>query len=143
VSPARRRLVIHTDGAARGNPGPAGAGWIIETPSGEVVTEGWAYLGTLTNNQAEYEALLRALMDADPDRDTELAIYCDSQLVVRQLSGEYRVKDEGLRPRYEAVLHTLRGAASVSLSHVPRAQNTRADALANRAIDQAAPAPRE
>ncbi len=141
MSAARRRLVVRTDGAARGNPGPAGAGWVIETPDGEVVAEGWAYLGVLTNNQAEYDALLRALMDANPDRDTDLVIYSDSQLLVRQLTGEYRVKDEGLRPRWEAVSHTLRGAGSVSLRHVPRGENARADALANRAIDLEAPAP--
>jgi ribonuclease HI len=141
VSGGRRRLVLRTDGAARGNPGPAGAGWVIETPAGDTIAEGWAYLGVLTNNQAEYEALLRALMDADPGPDADLTIYSDSQLLVRQLTGEYRVKDEGLRPRFEAVARFLRHAGSVSLRHVPRGENERADALANRAIDLESTAP--
>jgi ribonuclease HI len=136
---ARRRLVIRTDGAARGNPGPAGAGWVIETPDGELVGEGWAYLGILTNNQAEYDALLRALADAAPDADTALEIYSDSELLVRQLNGEYRVKDEGLKDRWHAAMAALRRAGDVHVEHVRRAGNARADALANRAIDLEAP----
>ncbi len=141
MSGGRRRLVIRTDGAARGNPGPAGAGWVIETTTGDVIAEGWAYLGVMTNNQAEYEALMRALMDADPGPDADLTIYSDSQLLVRQLTGEYRVKDEGLKPRFEVVARFLRSAGSVSLRHVSRRENERADALANRAIDLESTAP--
>ena len=139
---ARRRLVIRTDGAARGNPGPAGAGWVIETPEGETVEEGWAYLGVLTNNQAEYEALLRALASAAPDRDTELTIYSDSELLVRQLNGIYRVKDEGLKERFITAAQHLRRAATADVVHVRRDANARADGLANRAIDLASEAPR-
>jgi ribonuclease HI len=137
---ARRRLVIRTDGAARGNPGPAGAGWVVETPDGKVVDEGFAYLGVLTNNQAEYEALLRALTAAAPGPDTDLEIFSDSELLVRQLNGVYRVRDEGLKDRFIAVAQALRRAGNVEIQHVRRAENARADALANQAIDLQAPA---
>jgi ribonuclease HI len=138
---ARRRLVIRTDGAARGNPGPAGAGWVIETPEGVPVREGYAYLGIMTNNQAEYEALLHALAAAALDRDTEIEVYSDSELLVRQLNGEYRVKDEGLKPRWHAACHALRQAGGATVSHVRRAENALADTLANRAIDLETPSP--
>jgi ribonuclease HI len=137
---ARRRLVIRSDGAARGNPGPAGAGWVVETPDGEVVEEGFAYLGVLTNNQAEYEALLRGLTAAAPGLDTDLEIFSDSELLVRQLNGVYRVRDEGLKDRFIAVAQALRRAGNVQIQHVRRAENARADALANQAIDLQAPA---
>lgn len=129
--------MIRSDGAARGNPGPAGAGWIIETDDGELIDEGWAYLGVLTNNQAEYEALLRALRSADPDHETELAIYSDSELLVRQLNGDYRVRNAGLKDRFAAVTGVLGRAGSAEVRHVRRGENARADALANRAIDLA------
>lgn len=130
-----RRLVLRTDGAARGNPGPAGAGWIIETPEGTVVSEGCAYLGEATNNQAEYEALLRALEEVGPDRETEIEVFSDSELMVRQLNGEYRVKNEGLKPLYvRAVRHLLKARRS-EIRHVRRGENAAADALANQAID--------
>ena len=132
---SRHSLVIHTDGAARGNPGPAGAGWIIETSDGELVEEGCVYLGELTNNQAEYEALLHALRAVDPGPETEIEVRADSQLMVRQLNGEYRVKHADLRPRFEAASRTLARAALVRVAHVRREENARADELANQAID--------
>lgn len=128
-------LVIHTDGAARGNPGPAGAGWVVETMDGALVEEGCAYLGELTNNQAEYEALLHALRAVDPAHDTLIELYADSELMVRQLNGQYRVKNEELRPRFEAARGALARAGEFRVYHVPRAGNARADELANRAID--------
>lgn len=131
----RRELVIRTDGAARGNPGPAGAGWVIETREGALVDEGCAYLGERTNNQAEYEALLHALRAVELDRDTAIEILSDSQLMVRQLNGEYRVKHADLLPRYQEARGALARAASVRLEHVRREENARADELANRAID--------
>ncbi len=130
-----RRLVVRTDGAARGNPGPAGAGWVIETPEGTVVSEGCAYLGETTNNQAEYEALLRALDEVEPDPETEIEVFSDSELMVKQLNGEYRVKNEGLKPLYvRATRHLLR-AGRAEVRHVRRGENEAADALANQAID--------
>lgn len=130
-----RRLIVRTDGAARGNPGPAGAGWVIETPEGTVVSEGCAYLGETTNNQAEYEALLRALDEVEPDPETEIEVFSDSELMVKQLNGEYRVKNEGLKPLYvRATRHLLRAGRS-EVRHVRRGENEAADALANQAID--------
>ena len=128
-------LVIHTDGAARGKPGPAGAGWIVERMDGELVEEGCAYLGELTNNQAEYEALLHALRAVDPGPDTRIELHADSELMVRQLNGQYRVKNEELRPRFEAARWALSQAAEFRVYHVRRDDNARADELANRAID--------
>lgn len=128
-------MIVRTDGAARGNPGPAGAGWVIETPEGTVVSEGCAYLGETTNNQAEYEALLRALDEVEPDPETEIEVFSDSELMVKQLNGEYRVKNEGLKPLYvRATRHLLRAGRS-EVRHVRRGENEAADALANQAID--------
>ncbi len=132
---SRTILVIHTDGAARGNPGPAGAGWVVETIDGELVEEGCAYLGELTNNQAEYEALLHALRAVDPGPDTLIELHADSELMVRQLNGQYRVKNEELRPRFEAARGALAQAGEFRVFHVRRGENERADELANRAID--------
>ncbi|MDX1662009.1 MAG: ribonuclease HI family protein [Gemmatimonadota bacterium] len=130
-----RRLVIRTDGAARGNPGPAGAGWVIEDPDGTVVSDGCAYLGEATNNQAEYQALLRALEAVDPDADTEIEVFSDSELMVKQLNGEYRVKNEGLKPLYVRAVRYLLRAGRSEVRHVRRGENEDADALANQAID--------
>lgn len=130
-----RHLIVHSDGAARGNPGPGGAGWVIETLSGELVEEGSAYLGERTNNQAEYEALLYALAAVRPDHGTYLEIYSDSELMVRQLNGHYRVKNADLADRHGAALDLLDRAAGVVVRHVSRDENRRADELANRAID--------
>ena len=129
-------FVIHSDGAARGNPGPAGAGAVIAAPSGEVVAEVSEYLGEMTNNQAEYRALVLALEEAQRRGATELAIFADSELLVRQVRGEYRVKNEGLRPLFERVRTLLRGIGRYTIQHVPRERNAHADALANRAIDR-------
>jgi ribonuclease HI len=134
-TPAARRLVIHTDGAARGNPGPAGAGFVVETGDGRLIQEGSIYLGERTNNQAEYEALLHALEAVAPDSETHLDVYSDSQLMVRQLTGEYRVKHEDLKGRHAEATIYLGRASSASVRHVPRDGNERADELANRAID--------
>lgn len=130
-----RRLVLRTDGAARGNPGPAGAGWVLESPDGAVLADGCAYLGTLTNNQAEYEALLKALEAAAPDGATEIELFSDSELMVRQLNGQYKVRHADLQLRWFRALELLERAASWSAHHVRREDNAAADALANQAID--------
>jgi len=135
---ASRRLVIRTDGAARGNPGPAGAGYVVETPEGALVDEGAIYLGKRTNNQAEYEALLHALEAADPDAGTEIEVYSDSQLMVRQINGEYRVRNGDLRPLYERAMRLLGRSGVWRMEHVRRGENEAADALANQAIDACA-----
>jgi ribonuclease HI len=131
----RRRIVIRTDGAARGNPGPAGAGFVLESPRGKVIREGSIYLGERTNNQAEYDALLHALEAVAPDSETHLEVYSDSELMVRQLNGEYKVKHLDLKDRHGRASWYLLRAASSTVRHVPRGENARADELANQAIE--------
>jgi ribonuclease HI len=133
---AERRLVLRTDGAARGNPGPAGAGFVIEADDGSVIDSGWVYLGKRTNNQAEYEALICGLEALEPDLPTHLTVYSDSELMVRQLNGEYRVKDPDLKDRFIWASQILLKIGSVSVEHVSRSDNERADDLANQAIDE-------
>lgn len=129
-------MVIHTDGAARGNPGPAGAGAVIATADGKVVAEVCRYLGDgVTNNQAEYRALLLALEEAKRAGATRVAIHADSELMVKQVRGEYRVKNGGIKPLHAEAMALLRGFGAYTISYLPREQNRRADQLANLAID--------
>lgn len=128
-------LIIRSDGAARGNPGPAGAGAVLTDVRGAVVAEVCQYLGEMTNNQAEYRALVLALDQALKLGGTELTIYADSELVVRQVKREYRVKDEGLKPLFQEVMSRLQKLGRYSIHHIPREQNKRADQLANMALD--------
>lgn len=128
---------LYSDGAARGNPGPAGAGFVIAGSDGLVVFEGHRYLGETTNNQAEYSALYDGLIKAIQLEFDKLDISLDSELIVKQIKGEYRVKNEGLKPHYLKVLGLLKKFGSYSIRHIPREQNKVADKLANRAIDEA------
>lgn len=132
------KLKIFTDGAARGNPGPAGAGFlIIDLGNDTVLHEGYKYLGEATNNQAEYSALKIALEKATELGGTELELRLDSELVVKQIRGEYKVKNEGLRPFFVEIKRLLGGFVSFGIEHVRREDNSQADRLANRAIDEA------
>lgn len=129
-------IVIHSDGAARGNPGPSGAGAVLTDSEGKVVGEVCRYLGDdMTNNQAEYNALILALREAEKTGATRLSIYADSELMVKQILGEYKVKNEGIRPLHSEVMLLLRKFGKYSISHIPREKNKRADKLANLAID--------
>lgn len=130
-----KHLSIYTDGAARGNPGPAGAGWVIRTAEGEVLAERCKYLGELTNNQAEYQALLLALEEALKLKGERIAIFADSELMVRQIKGEYKVKNEGLRPLFQRMVLTLSKFKEYTVNHLRREENELADELANKAID--------
>ncbi|MEA3249691.1 MAG: ribonuclease HI family protein [Patescibacteria group bacterium] len=131
-----RKLIIHTDGGARGNPGPAGIGVLIEDEEGNTVLEHSRYLGEATNNQAEYTALIDALEHAKNRDGEEVDCYLDSELVVRQLNGEYKVKDPELAKLYLKV-HNLRCAfRKATFTHIRREQNKRADRLANDAMDR-------
>jgi ribonuclease HI len=131
------RLVIHTDGGARGNPGPAGIGVLIEDGDGNTVLEHSRYLGEATNNQAEYTALIDALEHAKERGADEVDCFLDSELVVKQLNGEYKVKDPELAKLYLKV-HNLRCAFRKAVfTHIRREQNKRADRLANDAMDRA------
>src|SRR5438132_8586084 len=129
-------LTIHTDGASRGNPGPAAYAYVI-TRDGQLVVEEAGCLGELTNNQAEYTALVRALEHAlELGPDDRVVVHSDSELMVKQLNGEYRVKNEELRPLYEEAIELRHQfAGGVSFVHVRRGQNQRADELCNEALD--------
>ena len=128
--------IIYVDGGARGNPGPAGVGVVIQDAAdGQALQEVGYYLGHATNNVAEYTGLIRALELADQLGARGLTIRSDSQLMVRQLLGEYRVKAEGLKPLFQRARELLDGFDSWSIDHVPREKNQVADRLANQAMD--------
>ena len=128
--------VLRTDGGSRGNPGPAGCGIILERPDGDVACRSGRFLGTKTNNEAEYEALLWGLQVAlhFPDART-LTVYADSELLVKQMNRIYRVKHPNLRPLFERALRLSSRFANVRYVHVPREANAAADAMANEAMD--------
>jgi ribonuclease HI len=128
-------FTLHTDGGARGNPGPAGAGIVLRDPDGTVVCEGGRYLGEVTNNVAEYEALIWGLESAVSHGARTLVVKADSELVVKQMKGQYRVKHPGLRPLYERARSAVAQLTSVEFVHVRRENNKDADALANEAMD--------
>jgi ribonuclease HI len=128
------KLLINVDGGARGNPGPAALGVVISDPQGNVLEELSEPIGVATNNVAEYRAVLRGVETARALGADELEIIGDSELVARQLSGAYRVKNAGLLPLYEEVLRALEGL-KWEIRTVPREQNSRADALVNAALD--------
>jgi len=130
---------LYTDGGARGNPGPAGIGVVIQDTEGNSLDTLGAYIGHATNNQAEYRALITGLgRIADLTKakiQTSVEVYLDSELLVKQLTGEYRVKNKQLKPLYEKVQKMTREFKSVSFAYTPRAGNREADRLVNRAID--------
>jgi ribonuclease HI len=131
------RYRLYTDGGARGNPGPAGIGARLLTANGDVVEELADFIGTATNNVAEYQALIAGLEIA-LDRGVErLDVFLDSELVVRQLNGQYKVKDAGLKPLHRQACLLLSRFHEVDVKHVRREQNAAADALVNQAIDAA------
>jgi ribonuclease HI len=127
---------LRTDGGARGNPGPAGAGFVLEDDTGLVVRSGGRFLGSATNNVAEYEALLWGLATALDHGVREIRVCADSELVVKQLTGLYRVKNEGLKPLFVRAKALLARFAGVEIVHVRREMNQAADALANIAMDE-------
>jgi ribonuclease HI len=130
------RLVVHVDGGARGNPGPAAAAAVVSTPEGEVIDEAAVRLGTATNNVAEYRGLLLGLERARALGATEVDVVNDSELVAHQVNGRYRVKHPDMVPLHRAARDALRAFERWSLRPVPRAQNAEADALVNRALDE-------
>jgi ribonuclease HI len=130
-------LVLEADGGSRGNPGPSGAGAVLRTPAGGIIQEMKQYLGWATNNAAEYQGVIMGLRAAAEYKPARLLIRLDSELLVRQLNGQYKVKSPNLRPLYQQARDLLAGIAEVEIIHVPRGQNTLADALANQAMDEA------
>lgn len=129
------RGTLYTDGGSRGNPGPAGIGIVLLRENGDVCCAGGRFLGECTNNVAEYRALIWGLKTAVNFGVTDLLVRADSELVVKQMRGEYRVKHPGLQPLFARAKDLARGLASVRYEHVRREQNTHADELANAAMD--------
>jgi ribonuclease HI len=129
------RLVVHVDGGARGNPGPAAAAAVLSTPEGDVLDEASEFLGVATNNVAEYRGLLLGLARARALGASEVEVVNDSELVAKQINGQYKVKHPAMRPLYLDAMQALREFEQWSIRSVPRAQNADADALVNQALD--------
>lgn len=136
------KVVVHVDGGARGNPGPAAAACVISAPDGQTLGEHAQLLGATTNNVAEYRALLLGLEQARQLGADEVEVIGDSELIAKQVLGEYKVKNATLRPLHGEALAALARFARWSIHTVPRAQNAEADALVNLALDQARDASR-
>lgn len=132
------KVVVHVDGGARGNPGPAAIGAVLSAPDGEILEETAEAIGVATNNVAEYRALLLGLERARALGADEVEVVGDSELVAKQVQGIYKVKHAGLRPLHRESRAALARFARWSMRSVPRAQNARADALVNAALDSAA-----
>ncbi len=135
-APPERHLVAHVDGGARGNPGPSGYGVVIEDEAGKTVAQLSQYLGHQTNNFAEYSGLLAALQYAVEHAHPALEVIADSELMVKQMNGEYKVRAPQLLPLYEEARRLSRRLDWFRIRHVRRAHNAVADKLANQAMDQ-------
>lgn len=130
-----RAVTVRSDGASRGNPGPSGIGVVIEVEGEDRPIERSEYIGEATNNVAEYRAFLLALSEAEKLSPSSLTLLSDSELLVRQLNAEYRVKSDLLKPLFREACRRLRGFPGARILHVDRGENRAADRLANRAID--------
>ena len=129
------KLFIYTDGGARGNPGPAGAGAVAYNEDGEAVFQISQYLGETTNNQAEYQALIMGLKKAVSRGAQEAEVFMDSELIVKQLNREYKVKNKELQPLFVQVYNLTLSFKKISFQHIRREKNKEADKLVNQAID--------
>ena len=132
-----KTLNLFIDGASRGNPGPSGIGVLILGEDGEKIKEVYKYIGQTTNNVAEYNALLYGLDEALMLKADNVVLNLDSELVVKQLNGEYRVKDASMKIFFEKALHILKSFKSFEIKHIDREENKEADKLANKAINLA------
>ena len=130
-----KKAVIFADGASRGNPGPAAIGVTIKDERGRLITFISQRIGRATNNQAEYRAIIAALEEATKLGANQVEIHLDSELVVRQINGEYRVKKASLKPLYQQVKQLQCLLPDFTITHIPRHQNTEADRLANKALN--------
>jgi len=126
---------LWTDGGARGNPGPGALGYVLTDPAGNEVEARGEYLGPVTNNVAEYRGLIAGLGAAERHAASPLTVCMDSELIVRQMTGEYRVKNAGLKPLHEAARRAAARLSSVSFKAVRREENVRADQLVNETLD--------
>jgi len=131
------KAIVHVDGGARGNPGPAAAASVITSPGGELLDEHAQQIGTATNNVAEYRALLLGLERARELGASEVEVVGDSELIAKQVQGVYKVKHEAMRPLHRQAMAALAGFERWSIRTVPREQNAHADALVNAALDRA------
>ncbi len=131
-----KSISIYIDGASRGNPGEAGAGAILKDSRGKTLKKISRYLGVATNNVAEYQALLLGLKEAKKLGAKQLGIYSDSELLIKQIEGEYRVKSEHLKDLFRKAIKELKKFSRFAFFHIPREENKEADRLANRAIDE-------
>lgn len=132
-----QKLTIYTDGGARGNPGPAGIGVVIFNEHGNAVAKISKYIGEATNNQAEYKALIAGLAKAKELGAREIEVFLDSELVVKQLNREYRVKDKDLAPLFVQIYNISLGFKKIIFKHIFREKNGLADKLVNQALDKA------
>jgi len=131
-----KKIIVNTDGGARGNPGPAGIGVVFSSSAGEIISTFKEYIGKATNNVAEYRALALALEKAKNYEYDELECRLDSELVVKQLKGEYKVKDPNIKEQYVRI-QDLMFFKPINFVHVRREKNKLADKLVNEAIDEA------
>jgi ribonuclease HI len=130
-----KKVIIYTDGAARGNPGPAAIGAIIKDETDTIIARISQRIGITTNNQAEYHAIIAALEKAIKLGACHVILKSDSELVVKQINGKYKIKNTFLRPLYQKVVQLVGSLESFSIGYLPREQNSEADALANKALD--------
>jgi ribonuclease HI len=129
------KVVVHVDGGARGNPGPAAIGIVVSSPDGDVLDRHGETIGATTNNVAEYRALIAGLERARALGADDVEVVGDSELIAKQVNGQYKVKHAGLKPLHTEALHALAGFDRWRVRTVPRAQNAAADALVNAALD--------
>lgn len=134
------KVVVHVDGGSRGNPGPGAAASVVSDASGALLDEASELLGTVTNNVAEYRALLLGIARAKALGATEIEVVNDSELIAKQVQGLYKVKHAAMRPLHRDAMAALRSFESWSIRSVPRARNADADALVNAALDGSATA---
>ena len=136
------KIIIYTDGGSRGNPGPAGAGVAITDGKGNIIKEYSHFLGVKTNNEAEYEAVIfglqkiKALLGKEKIKSAEIEFRLDSQLIARQLNGQYKIEEERLFPLFIKIWNLKIGFGPIKFSEIPREQNKEADRLANEAMDK-------
>lgn len=130
------KLKIYTDGGARGNPGPAGIGAVVYNEKGELILEVSEFIGNTTNNQAEYKAVVSVLEKITEFNPEEINFFLDSELVVKQLNGDYKVKNPALKPLFLKIKELTKDIKKLSFSHIRREFNKQADHLANLAMDK-------
>ena len=131
----KKTFFLYADGGSRGNPGPAGIGVVILDSKKKKVKELCKYLGEATNNNAEYNALIYGLEEVKNLGADDLIVNLDSELVVKQISGEYRVKNADIKPLFEKAIAALKNFKSFEIKHIDRSENKEADKLVNKAIN--------